>query len=48
MNADADEEESDRTPNPKTRRQSGKIGAVNPKERQKDKVCLMNELHIDK
>jgi len=44
----ADEEESDRTPNPKTRPPSGKIGAVKPKERQKYKVCLMNELHIDK
>jgi hypothetical protein len=44
----ADEEESDRTPNPKTRTQSGKIGALNPKERQKYKVCLMNDLHIHK
>jgi hypothetical protein len=44
----ADEEESDRTPNHKTRRQSGKIGAVKPKDRQKYKVCVMKELDIDK
>ncbi|MEG3969183.1 hypothetical protein QUA00_16405 [Microcoleus sp. T2B6] len=44
----ADEEESDRTPNSPTRTQSGKIWAVKPKDREKYKVCLMNELHIDK
>ena len=32
-------------PDPKARKQSGNIGALKPKQRQKYKVCLMNDAY---